>query len=289
MSKAGGEGAISTLPVDAWRRAVRALRVRGWWYFAVLPLAAAVSDPVVDDRLALRLLTAIVIAALCLGYAFGINTIADRGMDRDGDKNSLAGLAGVPREAAVLVGACAAGAIGIAVALSPIALLGATVSLVAGTLYSTHLRLKRLPVVGTVVNVLIFAPLPLLGVAGTPSLHMWFLTYCFCVLVAQNQILHELADAHEDATGGVRTTGVTVGAAGLPVIAVLLGPLAAVPIVRLAPDPLLLLAAAVALCTGALMVAVCDPQRARRLRVIHRWLSLAAGCVLFAGAARGGG
>jgi 4-hydroxybenzoate polyprenyltransferase len=174
--------AISAPRIAAWRRAGRALRVSGWWYFAALPLVALVSG---EEHAILRVLGCVLVAALCLAYAFGLNGITDRGMDLDEAKNSLAGLAGVPREAAVLVAACALGALGIAAALTPVALLGASVSLVAATLYSANLRLKRLPVVGTFVNVLIFAPLPLLALTDRPTQSMQFLTYCFWVLVTQ--------------------------------------------------------------------------------------------------------
>ncbi|MFN8641312.1 MAG: UbiA family prenyltransferase [Candidatus Binatia bacterium] len=129
----------------------------------------------------------------------------------------------LPREAAVLVGACAVGAVAIAAAVSPVALVATLVSLGAATLYSARLRLQAPADRGTLVNMLIFAPLPFVGAVHLPSPGMLVLAYCFCVLVTQNQLLHEIADRHEDATGGVRTTAVVVGAAGLRVIAVLLG------------------------------------------------------------------
>jgi 4-hydroxybenzoate polyprenyltransferase len=280
---------LSLPRTDAWRRAARALRASDWWYFAVLPLVSLVGDPRGDDDVVLRLAGGVLVAALCLAYAYGFNGITDRGMDRDEAKNALAGLAEVPREAALLVAACACAAVGIAAALSPVALSGTGVSLVAATLYSAQPRLKRLPVVGTLVNVLIFAPLPLLAAAGPPSPGMLFLAYCFYVLVTQNQILHEVADSHEDVTAGVRTTGVVVGAAGIRVIAIILGPLAAFLLWRMqASASVALLAAAPALCGGATMVALGDARRAGRLRVAHRWYSLAVGGVLFALVARGG-
>jgi 4-hydroxybenzoate polyprenyltransferase len=272
--------------IAAWRRAGRALRASGWWYFAVLPLVGLVGEPRGEENVLPRVLCAVLVAAGCLAYAYGLNGITDRGMDRDAGKNSLAGLAGLPREAVVLVAACALGAVSLAAMLTPVALLGASVSLVAATFYSAHLRLKRLPVVGTLVNVLIFAPLPLLAATGRPSLRMQFLTYCFWLLVTQNQILHEIADGREDATGGVRTTGVAAGTGGLRAIAFILGPLGVLPLWRMQTAPAALSAAALGLCTGATMVALCTPQRAGQLRVAHRWFSLGVGVVLFALVAR---
>ena len=273
--------AFSAPRLADWRRAGRALRASGWWYFAALPLVVLVADPRGEGDVILRVLGSVLVAALCLGYAYGLNGITDRGMDRDVAKNSLAGLTAVPQEAVVLVAACALGAVAIAVALTPVALVGASVSLVAATCYSAYPRLKRLPVVGTVVNVLIFLPLPLLAVAGWPSLRTQFLTYCFWVLVTQNQILHEVADGREDAIGGVRTTGVVVGAVGLRVIAVILGPLCILPLWRIQAVSAALFAATLGLCAGATMVGLCTPQRAGQLRVAHRWFSLGVGVVLF--------
>ena len=112
---------------------------------------------------------------------------------------------------------------------------------------------------------------------------MLSLMYCFYVLLTQNQILHEIADSREDMTAGVRTTGVVVGAAGARLIAVLLGPLAALLLWRMhGAASATLIVAALGLCGGATMMALGDAQRAGRLRVAHRWYSLAVGGVLFA-------
>ncbi len=287
MREASHVRSLSAPRTGAWRRAGRALRAFDWWYFSLLPLVSLVGDPRSEDGV-VRLVGSVLVAALCLAYAYGFNGITDRGMDRDAAKNALAGLAEVPREAALLVAACALGAVGIATALTPAALLGAGLSLVAATLYSAQPRLKRLPVVGTLVNVLIFVPLPLLAAVDRPSAGMLFLIYCFYVLLTQNQILHEVADSHEDVTAGVRTTGVVVGPTGVRVIAVILGPLAALLLWRLqGTASMALVAAALGMCGGATMVALGDARRAGRLRVVHRWYSLAVGGVLFALLARG--
>lgn len=272
---------LSASRIVAWRRAWRALRGSGWWYFSLLPLTSLVGDAHADGDGVLRLVGSVAVAGLCLAFAYGFNGIIDRGMDRDAGKNSLAGLVEVPREAVALVVGCALVALGIAAMLTPVALLGTGMSLVAGTLYSGGL--KRLPVVGTVVNVLIFVPLPLLAMTGPPTSGMIFLIYCFYVLVTQNQIVHEIADSEEDVAAGVHTTGVAIGPTGVRLVAVLLGPVAAVALWHLEPAASIgLCAAAIGLCGGAAMVAVCDVRRAGRLRVAHRWYSLGVGAVLFA-------
>jgi 4-hydroxybenzoate polyprenyltransferase len=289
MHQATRVGSPSVPRRGAWYRAARALRGSGWWYFSLLPLISLVDDPRGDDDVVLRLVGSVVVAGLCLAYAYGFNGITDRGMDRDEAKNSLAGLVEVPQEAVLLVAACALSALGIAAALTPVALVGTGMSLVAATLYSAQPRLKAVPIVGTLVNGLIFAPLPFLASVGPPSAGMLFLAYCFYVLVTQNQILHEISDSQEDATAGVRTTGMVVGPTGVRVIAVILGPLAALLLWRLqATASVALVAAALGLCGGSTMVALGDAQRARRLRAAHRWYSLAVGAVLFALVARGG-
>lgn len=281
-------GSPSVARTGEWRRAARALRGSGWWYFSLLPLVSLVGDSHGENDVVVRLVGSVVVAGLCLAYAYGFNGITDRGMDLDEAKNSLAGLVEVPREAVLLVAACALVALGIAAVLTPVALVGTGMSLVAATLYSAQPRLKALPVVGTLVNGLIFAPLPFLASVGPPSAGMLFLAYCFYVLVTQNQILHEISDSLEDATAGVRTTGVVVGPTGVRVIAVILGPLAALLLWRLhATASVALIAAVLGLCGGAMMVAVGDAQRAKQLRAAHRWYSLAVGAVLFALAAWG--
>jgi 4-hydroxybenzoate polyprenyltransferase len=272
---------LSASRVGAWRRAWRALRGSGWWYFCLLPLTSLIGDPRADGDVALRLVGSVAVAGLCLAFAYGFNGIVDRGMDRDAGKNSLAGLVEVPREAVALVVGCALVALGIAAMLTPVALLGTGMSLVAGTLYSGGL--KRLPVVGTLVNVLIFVPLPFLAMVDPPTAGMLFLIVCFYVLVTQNQILHEIGDSEEDLAAGVRTTGVAIGATGVRLLAVLLGPMAVLVLWRAwaSASPALTIAAALGLCGGAAMVAFCDEPSAARLRVAHRWYSLAVGAVLF--------
>lgn len=289
MRGASHAGVVSVPRTGAWRRARRALRATDWWYFSLLPLVSLVDGSGRADGIVVRLLGSVVAAACCLAYAYGYNGITDRGMDRDQGKNALAGIDAFPREAAVLVTACALTALAIAAALTRVALLGVALSLLAGTLYSGHLRLKRLPVVGTLVNVLIFVPFPLLALVGPPSPAMFLLIYCFYVLVTQNQILHEVGDSEEDIAAGVRTTGVVVGVTGVRVIAVVLGPLAALVLWRwLGTASWSSTAAAVALCGGAVLVAQGDVDRAAGLRVTHRWYSVVAGGILFAFVAWGG-
>ncbi len=292
VNGAGGSAdgtSLDARPVVGWRRALRSVRSPHWWYFTPLPLTSLVGDVAGDLDTIVRCVCGMAVTALCLAYAYGLNGITDRGMDRNAAKNSLAGLDGVPRDAALLVGGCAIGALGIAAAMTPVALLGAAVSLVAGTLYSALLRLKRLPVIGTFVNVMIFAPLPFLAVSGYPSTAVLFLTYCFWVLLTQNQILHEVSDAAEDEAAGVRTTGVVVGPTGVHAIAFLLGPLAAVPLWSMQTEFVVRFAAVVALCGGAAIVAFCNRERARPLRFRHRVYSLAAGITLFTLLAWGAG
>ncbi len=90
---------LSVPRAAAWRRAWRALRGSGWWYFCLLPLVSVVGDARGDSGELLRLAGSVVVAGLCLAYAYGFNGITDRAMDRDAAKNSLAGLVEELRDA----------------------------------------------------------------------------------------------------------------------------------------------------------------------------------------------
>lgn len=268
---------------DAWLRAVRGLRATGWWYFAALPLVGVVTESTRLERALARSLLGVPVAACCLAFAYGVNGITDRAMDGDATKNSLAGSLEVPREAPIVVAAAAFAGMLLAFPLGPATLICVACSLLAGMVYSAPPRLKRFPVIGTLTNIAIFAPLPFLARSGPPSPSEWMLGYCFCILLAQSQLLHEVADATEDAIGGVRTTGVVLGNEGMRISAFFLGPLCAVPLLFTdVPFPrAATIFAALTLVVGSAWMLFSTLERAARLRVGHRWCSLACGVTLF--------
>jgi 4-hydroxybenzoate polyprenyltransferase len=199
--------------VSRLRDGLRLLRFRAWAHFLPLPLAGL--DPAAPNAPALARGVA---AAFCiLGFGYLANAVGDRGMDRDRAKNPLVGRA-PPR----LGGTLAALAL-IALLLAangPLALLAAALSLSSGWAYSLGPRLKRVPLLGTLMNVLNFAPLLCLGLGGTrlPSPLAWLLP-AFAALLVQNQLLHEAADAAEDRAGAVRTTFLALGPVGAGMLA----------------------------------------------------------------------
>ncbi len=65
MREASHVGSLSGPRAGAWRRAGRSLRASDWWYFSVLPLVSLAGDIRCDDDVVVRLVGAVVVAALC--------------------------------------------------------------------------------------------------------------------------------------------------------------------------------------------------------------------------------
>lgn len=247
----------------------------------MLPFAAAVQarEPFVLDLAVC--LAAVVVATGCLAFAYGINGVTDRGLDRAVSKNALAGAASVPREVTTLLVASAVVALGVASLLGFAALGLAACSLFAGFVYSAPPRLKRLPFIGTLANVAIFAPLPILATDLAVSRPVSVLEYVFVVLLMQNQLLHELSDVDEDARGGVRTTGAVLGTWGFRGSALVLGPLAAAPLAMASIPPLSCALGIGGVLAGAGFLAIVRRESAATHRVRHRLCSLGCGMALF--------
>ncbi|MFO0594454.1 MAG: hypothetical protein U0228_04100 [Myxococcaceae bacterium] len=191
-----------------WTTAPAALRVRQWLHFVPLPLASmAVLTP---GRVAL----ACTATAASLAFAWGINSIADR-LGDDPAKNPIAGHVRVGRELPALLAALVLLALILSAALGLSALVAMFASLASGALYSAGPRLKRWPGAGLVANTLIFVPLLALGLDDRVA-HAAFpmLLAVFTALLLQNQLLHELADADEDARSEVLTTARALGVRG---------------------------------------------------------------------------
>lgn len=263
---------------------LRVLRAPQWLHFAALPLAgldrAALASPVALARGALG----VAAASLALAYAYGINAVADRESDASRVKNPLAGIARVPAEARAVVATTAVAALAASFPLGRPAIVLVLASLVAGTVYSVGPRMKARPILGALFNTAIFAPL--LGLAlpqgAPPPPAFAALGATFVGLILQSQLLHEAADADEDAAGGALTTARLLGPRGTRALAVgLAAPFAALAL-ALAPRPAPALAwtAAAALAGGAAAALLeRDFAAARRL---HRRIAAAGGGLLFA-------
>ncbi len=262
-------------------------RVREWIHILPLPLATFDARVPLDSALAAAA-RGVLNAGAILAFGFLVNSIADRDVDRDPRKNPFID-AQMAAHRSVLV---ALPMLSLCLAwLSPWPAGLATVwCLALGCVYSTGPRLKRIPVLGTVLNAAGFTPILFLGMA-TPSVPERFawVALAFAALLFQNQLLHEAADRDDDSASGIRTTWLTLGAGWSAALAAGAGLLAA------ASSSAVVVASpwwggAVGLLVGAGFAVVVPLQvasaglsqaRAAHLRVAHRWCCLATGAILF--------
>ena len=220
-------------------------------------------------------------AAACLGFAYGLNAIAERRTDVCPRKNPLVGRPGDVPSAILRVGAASGLALLLAALLSSTALVAAGTSLVAGTLYSIGARAKAKPLVGLLFNGLIFVPLCFVLYDGA---HVPQTFGCevaiFVALLTQNQLLHELADRHEDHRAQATTTAQLLGETGTRWVAASFG-------VVVFGAAWLLQAPRLGLITAALLGAATVLLCSRRdlapstARVLHRRLAVLGGAVLY--------
>ena len=268
---------------EGWRSTLLALRARQWRHFLLLPIVGQGMGPLNDPSASWRgLLLGALVAAGCLGWAYGLNALTDRESDLSSVKNPLVAHSAGPGFS-WLLGGCLLATSLLAARIGGPTATAATISLVAGAVYSAGPRLKARPLWGTVVNCLIFAPLPLLG-APTEALSwppLWLLVAVFVALLCHNQLLHELADADEDRAGGVRSTAATLGPTASTAGAVAVATLA-LALTATARDMALAGTALGVLMVSVLQVSRCRSQPAARLRQQHRLLSLLGGGLLWA-------
>ena len=260
----------------------RVLRVRDWLHFVVLPLAG------IDKRVFIhpadagrRLVLAMCCAACTLGYAYGVNVVADRAMDIDSQKNSLRGVKEVPAWVVPLLGVACAGAVGLAFCLSQFAVLSAVTALGAGTVYSAGPRLKSLPGVGTLLNVPIFAPLLAFAVQEPLPTGFPVIATTFVFLLLQNQVLHECADMLEDARGEIRSTARLLGEFRSKILILVLGLMGISVVFWVGSSLGCQSISAIALLVGSL-VALVPRVSAQGRRKLHRILAIVTGAVLMA-------
>jgi len=236
------------------------VRARQWIHFIVLPLAGGIE------------LFPLVMAAALLSYAYGLNAISDRATDLDERKNPLAGVADC-RAALVVVLAAGGAAFGMSLLFSPIVRAAVAISLASATVYSVGPRAKRVPVVGTLTNLGIFAPLLWLGRERPLGIEM----VAFAVLLLQNQLLHERADTAEDQAAGVRSTAAALGARGTVFAILALG------IVGIAGSiALSSLGGAIGIVFASTLPLAFEAESEQRLA--HRWIAFLAGAAIFIGA-----
>jgi 4-hydroxybenzoate polyprenyltransferase len=262
-------------------------RFRQWGHLIVLPLAGA-EVPVRGNDEMLALARGVAIGAGILSYGYLLNALADRTMDRDWRKNPLAGAPGLLTSRLALVPwMLAAVTLGLAATGPIVVFVAAAVPVFFGALYSVGPRLKAVPIVGTLLNAVLFGPLLLLGVRAEVPPATWALAFAFAAMLIQNQLLHEAADAREDADGSVQTTFLFLGPVAAAVMAAVVG--SGVPLAgRWIEDGAgrhLFLAISVPMFSLAFPAAIAvwgrNPSRMAAVRGAQRWFGFIVGAVLF--------
>jgi 4-hydroxybenzoate polyprenyltransferase len=274
---------VTLPPRPSWWLYPRVLRAGQWWYFAALPAAVLLER---HSGFLTRLPLGVAVAMLALSFAYGINAIADRAMDTDRSKNPLVAIERVPKGASWFVHCIAVVALALSLGISTLAFAACSLSIAAAATYSIGPRLKAVPVVGTLLNVPIFAPLFYVALDATPSspAHSC-LVGAFAALLLQNQLLHEIADRDDDASGGIRTTALMLGASRVRLLALPLGPLAAVLLLLGQGVMGLRVILACGVTLGSLFFIRGSPRSANALRIAHRILSATVGAAAFVFAA----
>jgi len=264
--------------------AVRALRVGQWLHFIVLPLALC--DPGVPLVLGdmAEHARGVLIAAVVLAFAYGLNAVTDRATDASALKNPLVGITRIP----LALTACLVCLPCVALALGALggraALLATGVSLLASALYSAGPRTKAIFGIGTLTNVAIFTPLLWVGrplPAGPVPVRAWIMTTVFAALLLQSQLLHEREDASEDRAAGVHAMGAALRS-HLGWIVLALAACAVVVVAAASDSPW---PAAMSLFALAPPTWVAWHDRSAHARARHRWIGIASGALLYGGVA----
>lgn len=243
----------------------------GDWPFLVAPLGAS-----------------IFCAAVGLSVAAVINQVKDEAWDLVAPEVFEATFGLSFRFLKRLVGCLVCLGLLVAFAISVVAGVAYIVMVLAGWSYSAGPRWKRVPVLGTTMNALVFAPLAFLG-RGPADPGAFFAFACaFTLLLLQNQLLHEIAHADSDRLKGIRTTTIVVGGRVSGAAAALLGLAAGIvmigfgvrrgePVVTFSGFGLALLSLAIGI--GALS----ERADASTLRLVHRWSAFFWGGVAWLG------
>jgi 4-hydroxybenzoate polyprenyltransferase len=261
-------------------------------HFLPLPLAGWVAD---REREGARVLAGAAIGwAFALAYTSAINQAFDDRLDaRQRSKNPVGPTFDRRRAVALALPPLVAALIALAT-LAPSGLaIGATM-MAAATLYSAPPRLKRIPVVGTLWNVVIGVPgLFFAGWPRAPEPPFKLLVGLFATLLLGSQLIHEAQDRDDD-SGHVRTVATEVGrraALGAAMLVVLAAPAIAWWLGARVEHRLPIAGAcAIFSVTWAALLAAHlrteDVARLKRLRLWYRYAAVALGGVVFAVAVR---
>lgn len=269
----------------------RLYRVLDWVHFLPLPLAGWWAGEARSGR---SLVGGLAAWGMALAFMSAVNQAFDDRLDRRAGKNPV-GVRFGRREALLMAVPPALLSVALAAWLSPRGLVPTLLLLAAATVYSAPPRLKRVPVLGTLWNVVI--ALPGLFLADAPRAGhapLRLLVTLFALLLVVSQLLHEAEDRDDDLAGGVFTVAVVTGVRGA-LGAAALG-LAAIPLATWALSAGMAHRAALTAATGlfsaawlATLGAVLRGGERRGLRAVrlrYRYAALALGALAFALAAR---
>lgn len=268
------------------RHLLRLYRPRDWLHFLPLPMVGWFAS---EGRCVGVLLGAMTAWGLALAYMSALNHAFDDKLDRRDDKNPV-GVHFGRRQAVFLSLPPAIAAVAVSARFAPAGLVPLVLVLVASTVYSAPPRLKCVPVLSTLWNVVIAFPSLLLAdfprAAGAQFRSM---AGVFALLLVVSQLIHEAEDREDDRIGGVRTVAVLVGRRGALATASLC--LAALPLTTwcLAAGlthrtSLVILVTAFALgWIAALSARIVTGHEAglRRVRLHYRYASLTLGALAF--------
>ncbi len=252
---------------------LRLYRVKDWLHFLVLPLAGW------SNHSRVTLAGGILGWAFALAFVSAINQAFDDRLDRSG-KNPAAQL-GRRRALWLSLPPLALSLLSLAL-FAPIGLFAAAAMMLAAIIYSAPPRLKRIPIVGTLWNVV-------LGIAGfffAGVIPLAPLVGAFALLLLASQLIHEAQDRDDDAGGEVHTIATVAGrpvALELAMVVVIVLPLAMWWLARRLDVTL-----ACALFALVWMPLLFAHRRAaelavlQQLRMRYRYSAIALGAVLFA-------
>lgn len=186
---------------------IKLLRFRDWVHFlplALLPIQRSSFDP-------LLLLAALGAAACGLAFAFGFNLYHDDQLGHESGEYMAERFGLTHRVACGAIWASAAAAAMLAFLVGLLAFGAMIIVLVASYLYSGGPRLKRFPLVGTLLNVPIFVPLGLLTKSLQVDHDVVALLVAVTGFVVQVQLIHEICHAAADRRTNILTTALLIG------------------------------------------------------------------------------
>ncbi len=266
---------------------VRLFRIRDWLHFIPLPLAGWVAA---EPRRPSVLCGGIAAWICALAYTSGVNQAYDDRLDQLAREKNPVGhgidRAQALRWSAIPLVACVVLSFLFARDALPVVLL----QLFAATVYSAPPRLKRVPILGTMWNLVVGLPGLFFAVPpafGDSTVRILFGLFAVTLLVSQ--LIHEAEDVEDDTRGGIRTFAAMTGTRGALGAACLL--LVGMPLLGYAldsaPERRFAVAAACGLfsmswtITLARRLTASNPGPLRPLRLRYRYSALIFGAAVF--------